>query len=256
MKLHALCLIFLLSLGLMSSHQAHGFDSATKNGVLIGCAAIAGIGLGAIAYDYFFSLTDEQEFGQAITLCEEAEKAFEGIQLVYTSELTAIQNSCLYQNPKQVVRLECVRFPLYLYVRTIESNVDHITSYEEKIAAKKIHLFERRAQLITSLVKLSEQESIAIRSAIEGYDFALDQLADMHQNLKKMISFLRQLKNSITNCSAYIIEAQQIRIEQLQGQLATNQFNSFHQKATRNNEPHITNVVYVYNTQAQSEARC
>lgn len=207
MKLKSLCLTLLVATSLISSTQSHSFDLSYKNIALVAGASIAGIAAGKIAYDYFFALTDAQEFENAIKLCEQSQELMSSIDQTYAHP-TSVMGS--------------TRYPLTSYAHTIQANINTLIGHENKLIETKIQIFERRAKLLVALTHASIEESTGIKSSIESYDFAIQELQSTTKNLKSCRKNLQKIKLRVTAHPQYIIEQQQLRIEELEKQALYN----------------------------------
>ena len=251
MKLKAFFLASLASLSISHTSPSHSMDLSCKNIAIAACATIAGITVSKMAYDYFFVLTDAQEFDQAIKLCEQGEVLINAVDCIYGCQFGIIDCDETHHftnfNQVPVNASPCARYPFFAYVNSLEKTIDKLINHEDILSSTKIHIFERRMKLIISLAHTSPEESISIKSSIEGYDFVLEEIQNTVQKLKLKRKLLQAIKRSAIAHPQYIIEKQQVRIEELERRLHSYPY-ATHTTVYAWDQPRSINHVYVHNT--------
>lgn len=246
MNIKSLCLAVLLALGLTPNTQTYSFVYSYKNIAIAACATIAGVAITKIAYDHFFQLTDAQEFEQAIKLCNQSEALVDKMSETMDIEKSHPCNQLVILIT-DIGQRNHVKYPFYNYAYNIHLKINTLIEYEDRITSKKIHIFERKTKLSFAITNISEQETLTIKSAIEAYDFVLEELKINLHKVQALRIKLQKIKSYIIAQPQYIIEEQRKRIEELEKEVYYHQCPRYH-TAPLWVHPQTTNHIYVHNT--------
>ncbi len=231
-----------------------------RNIALTACAAIAGIAVSAAAYDYFFSPTDEQEFSQAMHLCEQCEELIFSIDRSYESTVALAGLGKEHYKPYHdympydnqawhAISAGNIRYPFLTYVNTLGKSIQDLLRYEDTVNQTRTRIHERRMKLLRATAQADCHESMIMESAIESYDFALQELQSVGKILKSKRKDLQKIQQWVMTSTQYIIEQQQARIEELEKKLSNSYIYATHSPTTTwYNTPQPTRHLYIHNT--------
>lgn len=210
MQLKIICLTLLASIGFSSVHTVHSITFSCKNIAIAAGALVAG----KIAYNYFFTCTDAQEFEQAIQLCERNESYIKTMHDLYRKEIEGLYKHTSYSSDHMIpfITTQYVQYPFSLYASRLQKHITDLMSQENTLSVKIIHIFERRAQNVLSLANASHTQEASLNSYIEGYDFALEELKEHFKTTQSLRKELQKIKHLVVTHPQYTIEQDQKKL--------------------------------------------
>lgn len=211
-------------------------NSYIKPIAIVATAGIAGYYIGPWLYSYLFPLSDQEEIEKTYNKIKKAEILHNDISLAYHNEMAIVANyNPLTSTPKDVdakvlerLKLEITpkhtKHPFYNYVKNLNVQAQKINDTLNQLSSTRMILAERKLKLYSCNLPADQI------SFLQGqFDEAIDDIKNSLNSLDELQKKLSAIRSIVIQSTDYILQYQQIRIEELEQRLyASESYNYSH----------------------------
>jgi len=209
---------------LIISGSSISANSCIKPIAMVATAGIAGYFIGPWLYSYLFQLSDVQEMEEAIHKVKNAEILYNDISFTYHNELAIVTayttDILVVKQLKFEIMAKYSKYPFYNYIKNLNLQMQKIKEVVTELSSKRIAIAERKLKLYSDSSLTATQLSVLQ----EGYDSVISSIKNSLNNVDDLHKKLATIRSLIIQSNDYILEAQQIRIAELESRLYTSDY--------------------------------